>query len=353
MEIVASCPGRLDLSEVGRWAARVENLGFDTIHVPETIHDPFTVAALVIAQTRRVVVRTSMVVAFSRSPMVVALAAWDLQKFSGGRFQLGIASQVRGNIVGRYSAEWSEPVARMRDYVASLRAIFRSFQTGAELDHTGPHYRFTRLQPYFNPGPLEVGPPPLWTGGVNARMCALAGEVADGFVCHPTTSHPDALRAFVLPALADGRARSGRVDAGPRIVAGPQPITAVDESTLGEVRDRRRSEVAFLYSTPAYRPQLELFGLGALGERLSKMARSSDWSDMTEVMTDEVLGRLVPAATHERLPEVLDTWYAGLCHGLVLAVPENDAQDVSLRALVARCRAIVAAPGPSARGSGD
>ncbi len=153
MEMVATAPAQMGPGEIGDWAARAERIGYDTIHISETIHDPFTVAAFALQRTTRLTVRTSMVVAFPRSPMITAYAAWDLAKYSGGRFQLGIASQVRGNIVGRFSTEWSEPVARLGDYIGALRAIFHSFQTGADLDYTGPHYRFDRLQPYFNPGP--------------------------------------------------------------------------------------------------------------------------------------------------------------------------------------------------------
>ena len=79
----------------------MERIGFDVIHIAETIHDPFTIAAMALTHTKQLTVRTSMVLAFPRSPMIVAYAAWDLAKYSGGRFQLGIASQVRGNIVGR------------------------------------------------------------------------------------------------------------------------------------------------------------------------------------------------------------------------------------------------------------
>ena len=94
-----------------------------------------------------------MVVAFARSPMVTACAAWELARYSGGRFQLGIATQVRGNIVGRFSMPWTDPVAQLRDYVESLRAIFAAFADERSLEHRGSHYTFTRLQPYFKPGP--------------------------------------------------------------------------------------------------------------------------------------------------------------------------------------------------------
>lgn len=345
MEVVASWPASSPLSDVAEWAQRAEALGFDVMHVPETIHDPFTVAALALGATHRIVVRTSMVVAFARSPMVTAYTAWDLARFSGGRFELGVASQVRGNVVGRFSAEWSEPVARLREYVQAVRAIFDSFQHGSELRFEGEHYHFDRLQPYFNPGPLDVDPPPVWTGGVNQRMCELAGEVSDGFVCHPTNSHPDVLRASILPAIETGRARVGREEA-PRIVAGPQPITAPTDSELASARDARRSELAFLYSTPAYRQQLELFGLGDLGDTLSDMAHRSDWDGLEQHLTDDVVDRLVPQATHDDLPDLLAEWFSGLCDGIVLAMPDGVGDEQA--SLIERCRAI---PGRDATAS--
>ena len=330
MEVVASWPSRTELAEVAGWAQRAERLGVDVIHVPETIHDPFTVAALMLTGTERVVVRTSMVVAFPRSPMLTAYAAWDLQKLSGGRFQLGVASQVRGNIVGRFSAEWSEPVARLGDYVGALRAIFHAFRTGEELAYAGPHYVFNRLQPYFNPGPIDHPAPPIWTGGVNPRMVALAAEVSDGFVCHPTSSHPDVMRADILPVLAGG----------PRVVAGPQPLMAATTDALRQARDERRRELGFLYSTPAYRRQLELFGLEDLGQTLTELARREDWDDLGRHLTDDVLARLVPEGTYDEIPEVLGHWYAGLCDGIVLSLPEDPTHDDALRTLVDRCRDI-------------
>jgi probable F420-dependent oxidoreductase len=307
--MVATVPATVGPAEIGAWAARAERLGFDTVHVSETIHDPFTVAAFALQATTAVTVRTSMVLAFPRSPMITACAAWDLARLSGGRFQLGIASQVRGNIVGRFSTPWSEPVARLADYICSLRAIFHAFQTGERLNYVGTHYRFDKLQPFFNPGPLEHAAPPIWAGGGNARMVAMAGELADGFVCHPTNSHPTILRAHTLPALAGGN---------PRVIANPQPLMDTTPDAVDALRDTRRSELAFLYSTPAYRRQLERFGITGLG----------------------ALEVLIPAGTYAEIPDVLGRWYAGLCDGLTIAVGPDDADDTALAELVRRCRVI-------------
>ncbi|WP_372736603.1 TIGR03617 family F420-dependent LLM class oxidoreductase [Nocardioides sp.] len=343
MELVASWPAESSLSQVGDYARRVEALGFDVMHVPETTHDPFTVCALALDATQTLVLRTSMVVAFPRSPMVTALAAWDLSRFSGGRFQLGIASQVRGNIVGRYSAEWSEPVTRLRDYVLALRAIFAAFQTGEPLSYQGAVYTFDRLQPYFNPGPLPHQGPSIWTGAVNVQMTTMAGEVADGFVCHPTHSHPRVLRDLTRPALLRGAARSGREDGGPAVVVGPQPIMAASRQGLEVARENRRADLAFLYSTPAYRTQLAAFGLDDLGERLSAMAAADQWEHLDRHLNDEVIDMLVPVGTYAELPGVLEEWYSGTCAGIGLSVPAeptDPAEDVALRDLVEACRSI-------------
>jgi len=320
MQMIASLPGRTELRDVAEWAVRVERLGFDVMHVPETVHDPFVVAALALGATDRLIVRTSMVVAFPRSPMVTAQGAWDLAGYSGGRFELGIASQVRGNIVGRFSTEWSDPVGRLGDYIDALRAIFTSFEIGEPLNHEGPHYRFTRLQGYFNPGPLHLPAPPIWTGGVNRNMCVMAGAKADGFVCHPTSSHPRILVANILPTLAQGASAAGRTDGGPAVVVNPQPLLADSPAELAVQREHRRTELAFLYSTPAYQQQLKVLGLSA-GD-------------------PELVDLLVPQGVYAEMPAVLAEWYSGVCAGMVLSVPVDDAEDAALGAMVTQCAAI-------------
>jgi alkanesulfonate monooxygenase SsuD/methylene tetrahydromethanopterin reductase-like flavin-dependent oxidoreductase (luciferase family) len=170
-------------------------------------------------------------------------------------------------------------------------------------------------------------------------MCELAGETSDGFVCHPTNSHPEILRSVTFPAIEAGRERVGRADPGPRIIAGPQPIMAATAAELETIREARRSELAFLYSTPAYRPQLEMFGFGDLSEALSAMAQRSDWADLHQHMTDEVVEQLVPHATYDALPDVLAEWYGGLCDGIVLTIPD-DATLETFGSLVERCKDI-------------
>src|SRR5262245_3282960 len=201
---------RMSLSEVEAHGRRVEALGYDGLCVPDAVHDGLLLCHAVLRATTRLRARTSVLVSFPRSPMLVAIAAWDLQALSDGRFELGLGTQVRGNIVGRYSTPWSAPVPRMREYVQALRAIFAAFQHGTPLDFRGEHYRFTRLQPFFNPGPIEHPAIPLLLGAVGPRMSELVGEVADGMMTHPTNSAPRTLRELTRPAIAAGAAKAQR-----------------------------------------------------------------------------------------------------------------------------------------------
>lgn len=329
---------RIPPAEVGAYARRVEALGFDTLHVPETIHDGLMVSMLALQATTRLRVTSSVILAFVRSPMLVAYAAWDLASFGGGRFELGLGSQIRQNIEGRFSMAWSEPVARMREYVESLRAIWHSFATGAPLHHVGEQYSFTRLQPFFNPGPHAYGAPRIWLGGVNEKICALGGSHADGFVTHPTNSNPRYLREWCIPRLEASATTAGR--ARPRLITGSMFATGRTGGDVDASREHHRAILAFLYTTPAYRRSLELHGWADLGEQLQRMTRAGEWDHLRDVLTDDVLEALVPQATWAALPDVVGEWFAGLVDGVMLPVPANPQDDDEYARVVAAIRAI-------------
>src|ERR1700684_2422381 len=218
------------------------------------------VALLAAEHTERITVRTSVTLAFTLSPTLLAYAAWDIAQLSGGRFELGLGTQVRQNIEDRYAVPFGEdPIGRLGDYVGAVRAAFASFATGIAPVYESPHYRLTRLQPYFNPGPdTETVVPPIYLGGVQRRACALAGAVADGFVSHPTNSNPRYLRETCLPALAEGARTAGRglATVGFETVVGTSVISASSPAGLLAERERQRRLLAFLYSTPASAPTL-------------------------------------------------------------------------------------------------
>ena len=327
MRVYAGMSDRVSLRDTIAYARRVEALGYDGLHVPETIHDGLAASLLALEHTSRLIVRTSVVLAFPRSPMLTALAAWDLATFSDGRFQLGLGTQIKPNIEGRFSVPWTEPVTRMREYIEAVRAIWRSFQEGVPLSYTGTNYQFSRLQPFFNPGPLAVTPPSIWLGGVNERMVGLAGSHADGMVTHPTNSNPRYLREICLPNLASGR--------DVELVCGSQYITGPTVADVTRNREHHRQLLAFLYSTPAYRRSLTLHGWDELGERLQHITRTQQWDTLRDHVTDEVLDTLVPHGTWDELPAVINQWFGGLCQGVILALPHDPTLDSRFAEVIA------------------
>jgi len=280
-----------------------------------------------------------VLVAFPRIPMTVAHAAWDLQVLSNGRFELGLGPQVRGNIVDRYGTPWTPPAPRMREYVQSLRAIFESFQRGTQLRYEGEQYRFTRLQPFFNPGAIAHPEIPILLGAVGPRMTALAGEVGDGLITHPTNTHPRYLREVTRPRLEKGAARVGRSDEEVGLLLAPLVATGGSQERLRTDRERQRKLLAFLYSTPAYWPSLELFGWGERGRRLRELTRSGEWSEMTKLIDDEVLEEMLPSGTYDEIGDRLRERYGGLSTQLSFPLPRDPADDAAVARVVDRLHA--------------
>jgi probable F420-dependent oxidoreductase len=336
--VYATMDQRMGLDAVEAHARRVEALGYDGLCVPDAVHDGLLLAHAALRVTTRLRVATSVLVAFPRSPMMVAIAAWDLAALSGGRFELGLGSQVRGNIERRYSTAWTAPVARMREYVGSLRAIFATFQHGVPLAFEGAHYRFTRLQPFFNPGPIAHPEVPIHLGGVGPRMTALAGEVADGFMTHPTNTSPRFLREAVRPTLATGAASSGHEDRQIDLLVGGLVATGRDEAAVAREREHIRELLTFLYSTPTYWPTLDLFGWRDLGERLHRLSSEGKWGEMAGAVDDAMLDALVPRAAYGEVAAVLKDWYGDLATRINFPVPNDPADDALAARAIAELR---------------
>ena len=223
------------LSDAGEEAARIERMGFDAIWSFEIAHDPFFPLLEAALATERLRIGTNIAVAFARTPFSMAVSAWDLQAASRGRLLLGLGTQVRAHVERRFSAEFDHPAARIVDYIDCLRAIWTTFQTGARPRHEGRFHRFTLINDFFNPGPIDEPDIPIYLAGVNPRMAAAAGEVADGFSVHPMHS-PAYLREVVHPALAEGARKRGRPARSLAVLASCFVVRGATE------RERRRAE---------------------------------------------------------------------------------------------------------------
>jgi probable F420-dependent oxidoreductase len=272
----------LPIGEVAERAALVEQLGFDSVGVTETIGNPFLAAAQAAQATSRVRVATAIALAFPRSPMDLAYTAWDLQALSGGRFALGLGSQVRAHVERRYSAPWSHPAARMRELILALGAIWDAWEGGGELDFRGEFYSHTLMPPNFRPQAGGPPRPPVLLAGVRPLMTEVAGEVADGFLGHAFCT-AEVLREVTLPALERGLERAGRDRGELELTAAV--FVAPSEAEWEDCRRR----VAFYGSTPGYRHVLDQHGLGRLHEALHRLSRADGWAEMPRLVDDDVL----------------------------------------------------------------
>jgi probable F420-dependent oxidoreductase len=340
MRVYAGMDPRLPLRDIPAHARRIERLGYDGLHIAETIHDPFLASMAALQSTSTLVVRTSVALALVRSPMAVAYSAWDLAALSDGRFQLGLGTQIRPHIERRFGSNFDDPVGRLRDHIGAVRACWAAFDGLEPLDYRSEHYTLDLLTPNFRPDPLATGVtrPNIWMGGVNRRLLETAGRIADGFVTHPTNSHPRYLREVCRPGLEEGARAAGRSIDAIELVVGTQWILGASRADLDERREHNRRLLAFLYSTPAYERTLELFGWAELAGRLRSLIRESRWDDLSLLVTDEVLDTLVPQATFDELPRVATEWFAGLVSGLLVAPPPGSEHDDALAAAVAELR---------------
>jgi len=303
--------------EVGHAA---EELGFAGLWTSETKHDSFLPLAVAANATESLDLGTSIAIAFSRSPMTTAQVAWDLQDLSGGRFILGLGTQVKAHIQRRFSMPWDKPASRLRDYVLALRAIWESFQTEGPLNYEGEFYRHTLMTPFFNPGPIEHPEVPIYIAGVNTRLAALAGELCDGFHVHPFHT-PEYVRQVVKPAVERGAREGDRNPEDVELATSVFVITGENTEDVEEQREKMRAQAAFYASTPSYRVVLEAHGWEEVGEKLGSLAREKEWDEMPKLVTDEMLYAFAVETTPEEVGPALRERYEGLIDRVALYLP--------------------------------
>lgn len=301
------------LTDVPAAARAIEAAGYDGTYTFEGPHDAMFPLLLAAEHTTRIELTTAVLIAFARSPMTVAQTAYDLNLASGGRFNLGLGSQIRTHIEKRFSMTWSRPAARMREYVLALRAIWASWHEGARLDFRGDFYSHTLMTPFFDPGPSPHRLPRVFLAGVGPRMTEVAGEVADGFMVHPFTTERY-LREATVPALERGLAAAGR-DRSDLEIAYPCMIAVgEDDAALARARDQARPRVAFYASTPAYKVVLDAHGWGDLQPELNRLSKAGDWAGMAARIDDEILDAFVVCGPAAEVGPTIRARYGDVVH---------------------------------------
>jgi probable F420-dependent oxidoreductase len=276
---------------------------------------------------------SNIAVSFPRSPVQLAHTAWDLQRLNGGRFLLGLGSQVKAHVERRYGADFDHPAARMADQVAAIKAIFAAWQEGAPLHHQGRFWQLDLMPPLFNPGPLPSGPPPILVAAVGPRMTEVAVTSADGVLLHPFTSDRF-VTTNTRPAIDDALTTGAKDRADVTVVGGAIVALAGGAADQQTADDAARNLVAFYGSTPAYRPVLDAEGHGDLQPELRTLTRQGRWAEMAALVDDDVLASIVIRGTPAEVAAQLHHRYDGLADRVGMTLPHAvDPADLAALAI--------------------
>ena len=297
---------------VGGWpkqapeaARRAEEAGYDVITCGELSHDSILTMALAATTTDRVELQTSVTIAFPRSPMVLAMEAWDIQHLSGGRFSLGLGTQVKGHNERRFGGTWSAPAPRMREYIDMMRAVWDSWQNRTRPNFVGDHYRYTLMSPNFDPGPLDTSFPKIGLAMVGPGMGRVGGERADVIMPHGGIMSDRYMREVLLPSVRDGLRSSGRTWADVEVAASGYLILYDDESEIETRMMGMRQALSFYGSTRTYHKVLELHGLEELGQKLHSLSLQGRWEEMRDAVTLDAIAELAQTCRYDDLPRFL------------------------------------------------
>jgi probable F420-dependent oxidoreductase len=305
-----SLRGMYDLSR------RVEEASFDGFWLPEGSQPVFSLCSAAALATTALSLGTSVAVAFPRSPMLTAQAAWMLAQATEGRFTVGLGTQVRAHVERRYSAPFSNPGRRMREYVDAVRAIYSAFRGTEPLRFEGQYYSFSLLPPTWSPGPMEFDDPPIYIAGVRPWMCQMIGETGDGMLVHPLSSLPY-LERLVIPALRRGEARAGREPGRVALVCPVMTAVSDDDQVRDRQRNSIRARLAFYGSTPGYGVVFDESGWPGVGERLNSLQREGRLAEMQQAITDEMVDAFAVTSTWDELPAKLLERFAGRADDIV------------------------------------
>ena len=325
VKVFGSIP-RDDLGEIPAAARWVEEMGYDGINTNEDFSSPFMALTLASEHTSRVLLGTSIAVVFPLSPMTVAYMSWELQKYSQGRFQLGMGSQVKDHIERRFSVPWLPPGPRMREYVLALNAIWESFQKGSPLRFQGEHYNFSLIAPHFNPGPIDYPPPKIFIAAVGPYMFRLAGELCDGVLPHGFMT-AKYMEEVALPNIEKGLRKSGRSFNDIEIGAGGFLVMGRNEEELGEAFQAAKRRIAFYGSTRTYKSVMDIHGWGDVCLELNRLAAAGRWDDMPAKITGEMVEAFATIGTHDQIIDEIRARFGAYATQIGFNLPVESPED--------------------------
>jgi F420-dependent oxidoreductase-like protein len=164
------------------------------------------------ALTQNIKLGTAIMQMPGRTPANAAMTAMTLNQLSGGRFLLGLGLSGPQVVEGWHGVSYAKPLARTREYVEIVRAIFRRERP---LTFEGAHYQI----PYRGDDATGLGKPlkstlaadpdiPIYLAAIGPKNVELAAEIADGWL--PIFFAPERYDAIFKEHVAAGLAKSGR-----------------------------------------------------------------------------------------------------------------------------------------------
>jgi probable F420-dependent oxidoreductase len=316
LKIDAIAMGRA-LREVSGLATEIDDCGFDGLWFTESGRTAYTGCTAAALAAPGLDIGTAVALAFPRSPMVTAQIAWELADLTGGRFVLGLGTQVKAHNERRYSVTFDHPGSRLREYVLALRAIFAAFQGTEKLDFHGEFWSFDLLPRMWSPGPIEFPDVPIYVAAVRPWSARMAGEVADGIHVHPFHSMRY-LQEVVLPAAHEGAKNARRDPDDISIVCPVMAIIGETDVELAKARDDTRLRIAFYGSTRTYSGVFDLHGWEGTSDRLHELQRAGDLAGMAATITDEMLDVYSLETTWDGLADALHAKYDGVADRVVM-----------------------------------
>ena len=283
-------------------AVRAEAAGFDSVFTIEFFNRHGYVPLGAIAQaTRRIRFGTGIANAFTRSPLLHASAAMDLDELSAGRMVLGLGSATRRMNQDWFGIPFSEPAARMRELVTLLRQAIAA-QRGGGFRFEG---RFWKLNVpiYSRPGAprSEI---PIWVAAVNRGMIAAAGAVADALVGHPIATRRWH-REVTLPGLRRAEERANRKAGACKLA--PYVVTSISDDRDQAIRDAK-GQIGFYLTTELYHSVLDLHDMREVGQACRKALRSFDVAAMAAAVPDSLVEEIAIACTPDEARDRLAQW---------------------------------------------
>ncbi len=295
-------------AEAASSAADIAATGADGLFTFEGQHDVFF-PLIIAAGATSLDLMTNVAIAPPRSPLHLAHAAYDLQLYSGGRFRLGLGSQMKAHIEKRYGSTWERPAARMAETIAAIKSIFAAWEGQCRLDFRGEFFTHTLMAPNFNPGPNPFGPPPVLLGALGPVMTRTAAQVADGLLVMPFNS----ARHFAertIPAISEGLRRSKRTSHDFQIIAQAMVAVGRDEADLATAINGVASLIAFYGSTPAYLPVLQVEGWADVQPELNALSKQGRFAEMRRLVSDPMVARIGIVGTPEECAQQIATRFS-------------------------------------------